>query len=258
VSRRNPTVEEEDIEEAFKEEEHDSRRRCCVGLCVGTVIGVAVIVIILVVVYMVLDYFNKVPSWIVIPAFPLSAQKKPKTPSSTLDNRANTVPPPSNKVNLTLVCSEPYMAYHSTDSCSSMCAPGECCFYEFQQGNCILNNLDTCGLYAPCQRYYSNSTSTATTETIDINSHQNKTDGSNYNGTTTVVNASEKHRGICGRNMTNSSILYCDPKMQVCASHLDCNRGNNHERQKTAVADDAWSYTQCIWNTVNCSKRSSH
>lgn len=260
-SSRTPTVVEEveeGTEESLMEEEQENRGRCCVGLCVGTVIGVAVIVIILVVVYMVLDYFNKVPSWIVMPTFPMIAQKKPETPFSTLDNRANTVPPPPNKVNLTLVCSEPYMAYHSTDSCSSMCAPGECCFYKFQQGNCILNNLDTCGLYSPCQRYYSASTDTATAETTDIYSNQNKTDGINYNGTTMVVNATQKHRGICGRNITNSSILLCDPKMQACASHLDCITSINHGRQKTADADSAWSYTQCIWNAINCSNLSPH
>jgi hypothetical protein len=150
------------------------------------------------------------------------------------------------------------MAYHSTDSCSSLCAPGECCFYKFQQGNCILNNLDTCGLYSPCQRYYSASTDTATAETTDIYSNQNKTDGINYNGTTMVVNTTKNHRGICGRNITNSSILLCDPKMQACASHLDCITSINHGRQKTADADSAWSYTQCIWNAINCSNLSPH
>jgi len=263
VSSRNPTVieEEEEDTEGFKEEQKESRRRCWVGICVGTVVGVALIVIILVVVYMVLDYFNKVPSWIVLPTVPLITQKKPQTPSTALDNRANTIPPPPDKVNLTLLCSEPYVAYHSANSCSSICAPGKCCFDKFQQGNCILNNLDTCGLYAPCQMYYSASTTTAaTTETSGIDSNQNQTDDSNYNSPTTVVNKTKNYRGICGKNMTNSSILMCDPKMQACASQIDCIGSSNNEKQKAAAAlkNNSWSYTQCIWNINNCSNISPH
>jgi hypothetical protein len=109
--------------------------------------------------------------------------------------------------------------------------------------------------------YYSASTTTAvTTETSGIDSNQNQTDDSNYNSPTTVVNKTKNYRGICGKNMTNSSILMCDPKMQACASQIDCIGSSNNEKQKAAAAlkNNSWSYTQCIWNINNCSNISPH
>lgn len=255
VTSRNSTAVEENVEgavEGSKEEEGQvDQHRCWVGICVGMIAGLALMVMILIVVYMVLDYYNKVPSWVVVPTVPLITRKKPQSQPYNMNSRTSTIPPPPNNANLTLLCSKTYMEYHSTNSCSSMCAPGICCFYKFQQGNCILNNLYACGLYAPCQTYYNDTTTTITTTTA---TNKNKTDGSINNETEVAVEPIIKHHGVCGRNNTNASTILCDPKLQSCTSDMDCS--STKQNTTANMKNMSWSYTQCVWDINDCSDHS--